>query len=65
MLAGDDSDIEATRYRPKVRGVRADQLKLVRVWIDAGAVIPVGETISTTRRKSDHWAFQPVVRPIP
>ncbi|NBO92680.1 MAG: DUF1549 domain-containing protein, partial [Planctomycetia bacterium] len=63
MLAGDDSDIKA--MPPKGPRVRADQLKLVRAWIDAGAVIPVGETISTTRRKSDHWAFQPVVRPIP
>jgi hypothetical protein len=44
----------------------ADEIELLRNWIDQGAKWPV-ETAEPreTRRKSDHWSFQPVRRPDP
>ena len=38
------------------------QIKLLTDWIEAGAVWP-GQMQELAREKSDHWSFQPVVRP--
>ncbi len=41
----------------------AEELAVIRHWIDQGAKVPQDETAAQARRTSDHWAFQPVVRP--
>jgi hypothetical protein len=41
----------------------AEQIALVRAWVDQGAVWPDGADIATKRAGSDHWSFQPIVRP--
>jgi len=43
-----------------------DEIARLRAWIDAGANLPTDDgpaTNPTGQRTSDHWAFQPVVRP--
>ncbi len=41
------------------------QFALIKKWIDAGAKAPADDAPapSASRRKSDHWSFQPVARP--
>lgn len=42
----------------------AEQVELLKRWIDAGAIGPADEIAAPTERKqSDHWAFQPIRRP--
>jgi hypothetical protein len=60
-MRGKDEDIKP--MPPKGPRVTEAELAIVLRWIDAGAPIPAGETITNTRRKSDHWAFQAVKRP--
>lgn len=48
---------------PKGPRLSADEITLVRNWIDQGAKIPPGERMVVSRPKSSHWSFQPVVRP--
>lgn len=37
-------------------------IALIKDWIKAGAKVPPEDKPSAGRRKSDHWAFQPIVR---
>jgi hypothetical protein len=60
-MLGRDEEVKA--MPPKGPRVSAAELAVVRAWIDAGAKVPAGETITQARRTSDHWAFQPVKRP--
>src|SRR5437879_4479892 len=42
----------------------ADQIGILKRWIDQGAKYPADEKIApAARRASKHWAFQPVKRP--
>ncbi len=47
---------------PKEPRLSADEIALVRTWIDQGAKGPATTTVQTPR-SSDHWAFQPIRRP--
>ncbi len=38
-------------------------IALVKLWIDQGAKFPADEIVAQARRKSNHWAFQPIQRP--
>ena len=41
-----------------------DEIELIRRWIDQGAPAPADEVVAdATNANSDHWAFQPIVRP--
>ena len=46
---------------PKGEPLTADQIALLKAWIDRGAKWP--DTGSEQSGKLDHWAFRPVVRP--
>lgn len=39
-----------------------ENIALISAWIKAGAKVPAEDSPSSGRRKSDHWAFQPVER---
>ena len=40
-------------------------IDLIRDWIDQGAVFPESEQVANvTHVKSEHWAFQPISRPL-
>lgn len=42
------------------------QIALVKTWIEQGANLPKNDRPVSGRKRSDHWAFQPVVRyPLP
>ena len=49
---------------PKGKKLTAEQVGVLRAWIDAGAKVP-GEAAAAAslRLKTDHWSFQPVKRP--
>ncbi len=55
---------DAKPMPPKGERVPASEIELVRQWIDAGAKGPANESIITTQIGSEHWSFQPVVRPL-
>ena len=59
-VASNDVD---ERMPPEGKGepLNAEQIALLREWIDEGALIPDEETIPEDPRK--HWAYQPPVRP--
>jgi hypothetical protein len=53
-----------TRMPPREPRLTAQEIALLRAWIDAGARAPtneVGDTIANAQSK--HWSFQPIVRP--
>jgi hypothetical protein len=59
---------ETVRMPPEdeAEPLSGEQIAMVRSWIDSGAHAPVDEpALKPTRpkRKSDHWAFQPIARP--
>jgi hypothetical protein len=56
------SDEEGYRMPPEGARLTTTQLELVRRWIDDGAKIPHTEVIP--KRPAEHWAFQPVQRPV-
>ncbi len=39
------------------------QIALIRRWIDEGAKLPKDEVVKNKNGTSDHWAFQPIIRP--
>ena len=42
----------------------ADQIELIKKWIDAGAKIPKSDKVAQGEQtKSAHWSFQPIKRP--
>ncbi|HUS07616.1 MAG TPA: PSD1 and planctomycete cytochrome C domain-containing protein [Bryobacteraceae bacterium] len=43
----------------------ADEIGLLRVWIDQGASWPAADSAVAVARKSSHWAFQPIPQPLP
>lgn len=49
---------------PKGDPLTAEQVGLLRAWIDAGANMPgQAEAAESLKLKTDHWSFQPVKRP--
>lgn len=43
-----------------------EKIALVKTWIEQGAKLPENDRPVAGRRRSDHWAFQPIVRhPLP
>ncbi len=48
---------------PKGPRLGANEVALLRRWIDEGAKAPADEVGQSTVTKSKHWAFQPVRRP--
>jgi len=48
---------------PKGDPLTKDQIALLSNWIATGATWPEGDGDKLQRRKSDHWSFQPIVRP--
>jgi mono/diheme cytochrome c family protein len=62
LLARLGSDDKDERMPPEGKRLTAEQIELVRRWIDAGAPYPKDEIIPKT--PAEHWSFQPV-RPPP
>lgn len=63
-VSGEDPEIFMP---PKDSGdpLSAEQIALLRSWIDQGAKWPVEVGDAPARVASDHWAFQPIVRAEP
>src|SRR5207248_1970774 len=60
LLSRVSSNAAEQRMPPNGERLTAEQIKLLRAWIDQGATWT--ETTGSDPRKS-HWAFVPVVRP--
>ncbi len=58
-LAGTD---DLPRMPHQKEPLSADDIALIKTWIEQGAEGPEGE-VSKTDHQSQHWAFQPVLRP--
>ncbi|REK19306.1 MAG: DUF1553 domain-containing protein [Planctomycetota bacterium] len=57
-IAGDGGEI--SKMPPEGDPLSAEQIALVKRWIDAGAKVPPDAEPAAARRGSDHWAFQPI-----
>src|SRR5439155_27003049 len=54
-------DVTAMPYeKPRLP---AEQIELIKQWIDSGAKVPAVEPAFSQVVKSDHWSFQPIRRP--
>jgi hypothetical protein len=53
------NDVE--KMPPEGDPLSADEVALIRRWIDSGAIVPDGEAVEPV--KSQHWSFQKVLRP--
>ena len=51
----------AERMPPEGARLSAEQIALVRAWVEAGAPFPTDESVPVAPEK--HWSFQPVKRP--
>ena len=61
VISGGDKDLVMP---PNGEELPSGEIEVLRAWIDQGAEWPADAGAGeTTRPKSDHWAFQPVVRP--
>ncbi len=58
---------EASKMPPKGPGPSADEIALLKRWVAEGAGLPADTAADdkSSRRGSDHWAFQPIKRPTP
>lgn len=56
---------DVSKMPPEGEGLSADQVALVKRWIDEGAKLPDESAPQPTRRTSDHWSFQPLNTPAP
>ena len=56
-----------SKMPPEGPALSADEIALIRKWIDDGAKSPANEiTDAASSKQSDHWSFQPVRRhPVP
>ena len=59
LIAGDDADLIMP---PEGTRLSADEINMIRRWIDQGAAMPDDGGSSLT---SEHWSFQPVTRTTP
>lgn len=58
-VAYEDPDLQM----PPDEKLSDDKIELIRQWVKQGAVWPGQMDVKLVREKSDHWSFQPVVRP--
>ncbi|MBT6846255.1 MAG: DUF1549 domain-containing protein, partial [Planctomycetaceae bacterium] len=74
VIAGKPNDsllIKAMRGTSKIPQMPLDldplttqQIDLIAKWVEQGAQLPDSESVDpSARRPSDHWAFQPIIRP--
>ncbi|MBI3849661.1 MAG: DUF1553 domain-containing protein [Verrucomicrobia bacterium] len=55
--------VEDMQMPQKGERLTAEQIGLLRAWIDQGAKWPEGIDAKTVKSKSDYWVFQPASRP--
>ncbi len=48
---------------PKGNRLNAEQIGLLRAWIDQGALWPENTADTKAKKKTEHWAFKPVANP--
>src|SRR5262245_44177178 len=48
---------------PAGKPLSADEVALLKTWIDEGAVWPESAKVVANAARSQHWAFQPIARP--
>src|SRR5262245_6534842 len=59
---GGEGDIKAMPPKESPR-LAAEQIALLKSWIDQGAKVPATETVDNTKTaQSDHWSLQPIRR---
>ncbi|MBT6155565.1 MAG: DUF1553 domain-containing protein [Planctomycetaceae bacterium] len=58
-----DDDVDVTQMPFELEPLKPQEISLIKRWIDEGAKAPKDEVAADADAKSDHWAFQPVVRP--
>ncbi|HTM50328.1 MAG TPA: PSD1 and planctomycete cytochrome C domain-containing protein [Bryobacteraceae bacterium] len=61
-VAGLDKDVVMP---PSGDRLKPAEIATLRAWIDGGAVWPGQESEEPAKRRSSHWSFQPVSRPLP
>ena len=55
-----------SKMPPEGPSLSADEIALIRKWIDDGAKSPTNEIAdAAASQKSDHWSFQPIRRHVP
>ncbi|MDQ3441159.1 MAG: DUF1549 domain-containing protein, partial [Planctomycetota bacterium] len=59
-VAGVDDDMVMP---PKGERLSAEQIGILRAWIDQGATWPDSADATRVKDKADHWAFKPATRP--
>jgi hypothetical protein len=60
LVTGEDPD---EVMPPKGERLTADEVSVLRTWIDEGAKLPGIAANLVGKLSTDHWSFQPVVRP--
>ena len=60
-VAGIDDDM---LMPPKGERLTAEQIGILRAWIDQGAIWPDDANGPRVKDKADHWAFKPATRPV-
>jgi mono/diheme cytochrome c family protein len=64
ILAVRGGNDEVAAMPPKGPRLSADEVRLLRAWIDGGAPIPASEAAEKSGSAANqHWAFQPIRRP--
>ncbi len=59
-VGGLDEDMQMP---PKGEKLSAEQVGILRAWIDQGAAWPESADAAKVKDKADHWAFKPATRP--
>jgi len=63
LIARLKSTDKHTMMPPMGARLTPTEIGAIERWIESGAKVPASTVTGPTRRKSDHWAFQPVKRP--
>ncbi len=63
LIAGTDKEVGIMPPEGEGTPLSAEQVGLIRAWIDQGAKWPDGAFADVRRKGADHWAFQPIKRP--
>jgi mono/diheme cytochrome c family protein len=56
---------DVSKMPPKGPPLQPPQIELLKQWIDQGASLPDESAANGSRRKSNHWSFQPLSHPAP
>ncbi len=59
------ADETVPKMPPEGPRLSAGEIAVLERWVDAGAIAPPDEQPLATRRESDHWSFQPLIRVAP